>query len=246
MSDNLPQQQKLGPEIMNSPLDSIELRIHAAGWPFIVIGVVATVLLGWIWVPLGWLMAVVTCWVAYFFRDPERITPTRPGLVISPADGRVQMITMAAPPVELGMGDAPRPRISVFLNIFDVHVNRLPVDGTISAINYRPGKFLNAALDKASEDNERMSLRITMADGRELAAVQIAGLVARRIRCDVMVGQNVRAGARYGLIRFGSRVDVYLPEGSAPLVVVGQRAIAGETVLADFTASESARYGEVR
>jgi phosphatidylserine decarboxylase len=231
---------------MSSPLDSIEIRIHGAGWPFIAIGAVATVLLGWIWPPLGWLMAVVTAWVAYFFRDPDRVTPTRPGLVISPADGRVQMITRAAPPAELGMGDALLTRVSIFLNIFDVHVNRLPVDGKISALNYRPGKFLNAALDKASEDNERMSMRITMDDGRDIAAVQIAGLVARRIRCDVLVGQTVRAGARYGLIRFGSRCDVYLPEGVVPQVMVGQRAIAGETVLADLLSSEAPRSGEVR
>jgi phosphatidylserine decarboxylase len=231
---------------MSSPLDSIEIRIHGAGWPFIVAGVVLTVILVWIWPPLGWLMAVVTAWVAYFFRDPERVTPARRGLVISPADGRVQMITQAAPPPELGMGDAPRTRISVFLNIFDVHVNRVPVDGTISALNYRPGKFLNAALDKASEDNERMSMRITMDDGRDIAAVQIAGLVARRIRCDVLTGQTVRGGQRYGLIRFGSRCDVYLPDGVAPMVIVGQRAIAGETVLADLTSSEPPRAGEVR
>ena len=220
--------------------------VHRAGWPFLAIGVALT--LGGFLVAdsLGWVLAVLTGWIAYFFRDPDRVTPTRAGLVVSPADGRVQLIMDAAPPPELAMGDEPMTRISVFLNVFDVHVNRFPVDGRVCAAHYRPGKFLNASLDKASVDNERMSLGIEMADGRRVACVQIAGLVARRIICEAVPGAEARAGARYGLIRFGSRVDVYLPLGTAPLVVVGQRVIGGESVLADLAGSEPARSGEVR
>lgn len=220
--------------------------VHRAGWPFLAIGVALT--LGGFLVAdsLGWVLAVLTGWIAYFFRDPDRVTPTRAGLVVSPADGRVQLIMDAAPPPELAMGDEPMTRISVFLNVFDVHVNRYPVDGRVCAAHYRPGKFLNASLDKASVDNERMSLGIEMADGRRVACVQIAGLVARRIICEAVPGAEARAGARYGLIRFGSRVDVYLPLGTAPLVVVGQRVIGGESVLADLAGSEPARSGEIR
>lgn len=220
--------------------------IHRAGWPFVAAGAAATVLGFLFFAPLGWVLAIVTGWIAYFFRDPDRVTPVRPGLVISPADGRVQMITEAAPPSELGMGDALRPRVSVFLNVFDVHVNRLPVDGQVIAAHYRAGTFVNASLDKASLDNERMSLAIMLPDGRDVAVVQIAGLVARRIICDIGPGATARAGARYGLIRFGSRVDVYLPQGVAPLVAIGQRVIAGESVLADLAGGEAARTGEVR
>jgi phosphatidylserine decarboxylase len=233
-------------DLMIDTIRSTLVPIHRAGWPFVAAGAAATLLGWWFASPLGWALAIVTCWIAYFFRDPDRVTPVRPGLVISPADGRVQMITEAAPPPELRMGDAPRPRISVFLNVFDVHVNRLPVDGQVISAHYRPGAFVNASLDKASVDNERMSLAIMLADGRDVAVVQIAGLVARRIICHIGPGAAARAGARYGLIRFGSRVDVYLPQGVAPLVVVGQRVIAGESVLADLTGSETARAGEVR
>ena len=205
-----------------------------------------TLLLGWLWMPLGIVGVVVTLWMAYFFRDPDRVTPARPGLVVSPADGEVSLICEAAPPAELGMGTTPLTRVSIFLNIFDVHVQRVPADATVSALDYRPGAFVNAALDKASEDNERMSVRLTLTDGRDLAVVQIAGLIARRIKCTLKQGQVARAGERYGLIRFGSRVDVYLPQGVAPLVSVGQRAIAGETVIADLQSNEGARSGEVR
>lgn len=231
---------------MFETIRSVISPVHRAGWPFIIGGGIATVVLYWLWQPLGNVAAVVTAWMVYFFRDPDRVTPTRPGLVISPADGRVQMITEAAPPPELGLGEGLRPRVSVFLNVFDVHVNRLPVDGRVTAANYRPGKFLNASLDKASVDNERMSLAIALPDGRDIAVVQIAGLVARRIICEIGTGAAAVAGARYGLIRFGSRVDVYLPAGVAPLVVVGQRVIAGESVLADLDGREPARAGEVR
>lgn len=222
------------------------IPIHREGWPFIALFAVAAALLGLVWQPLGWLGLAATLWCAYFFRNPDRITPSRPGLVISPADGVVCLVGPAVPPAELDMGSEPRMRVCVFMSVFDVHINRVPIDGRIVKIAYKPGKFVNAALDKASEDNERMALRLEMADGRDVAFVQIAGLVARRIKCDVAEGVDVVAGQRFGLIRFGSRVDVYMPDGVSPLVACGQRMIAGETVLADLTSSESAREGEVR
>jgi len=231
---------------MIDTIRSVLAPIHRAGWPFVAVGAAAAVLGFWLFAPLGWILAGVTAWIAYFFRDPDRVTPARAGLVVSPADGRVQLIANAAPPAELGIGDAPRPRISVFLNVFDVHVNRFPVDGQVVAAHYRAGTFVNASLDKASLDNERMSLAIMLPDGRDVAVVQIAGLVARRIVCEAAPGAIARAGARYGLIRFGSRVDVYLPSGVAPLVAIGQRVIGGESVLADLQGSEAARLGEVR
>jgi phosphatidylserine decarboxylase len=231
---------------MHPMFDSVAMRLHPEGWPFVGGAAIVTMLLGWLWAPLGWVGLVVTLWIAFFFRDPERVTPTRPGLIVSPADGRVQMITAAVPPPELGMPPDPLTRISIFLNVFDVHVNRVPADGAITALDYRPGLFLNAALEKASEDNERMAVRMTTTDGHDIAFVQIAGLVARRIKCTLRQGQAVRGGERYGLIRFGSRVDVYLPLSAAPLVVVGQKAVGGETVLADFTSGEIARQGETR
>jgi phosphatidylserine decarboxylase len=189
---------------------------------------------------------VLTLWCIYFFRNPVRVTPTREGLVVSPADGMVLMIVAAPPPLELSMGDAPLMRISIFMSPFDVHVNRIPVSGKVKRRAYFPGRFFNAALDKASTFNERLSLALELPDGRDLAVVQIAGLVARRIRCDAVEGQTVRAGERFGLIRFGSRADVYLPDGANPLVVPGQRVIAGETVLADLASLEGPRVGESR
>ena len=189
---------------------------------------------------------ILTAWCAYFFRDPVRHTPIREGLVISPADGIVQMISKAVPPSEVEMDIEALTRISIFMNVFDVHVNRSPVDGQISGLGYRPGAFLNASLDKASEENERQVVKITMADGMEIVLVQIAGLVARRILCWVEREQPIRVGERFGMIRFGSRVDVYLPEGVSPLVVVGQKAVAGETVLADMTSDEAQRKGNAR
>lgn len=231
---------------MHPMFRSVSPRLAQEGWPFVVGAIVVAVALGWLWSPLGWVGLVVAAWVAYFFRDPDRMTPTRPGLIVSPADGEVSLIANVPAPPELGMGNELRPRVSIFLNIFDVHVNRVPADGTVAALDYRPGKFVNAALDKASEDNERMSVRLTVPDGRDIAFVQIAGLVARRIKCTLRNGQPVRAGERYGLIRFGSRLDVYLPAGVAPLVVVGQRAVAGETVLADLASGEGPREGDVR
>lgn len=220
--------------------------INREGWPFIALFAVAALLLGQLWAPLGWLGVVLTCWCAYFFRDPDRVTPVREGLVVSPADGVVCLVGMAVPPSELGMGSEPRMRICVFMSVFNVHVNRFPVDGKVLRIAYKPGKFLSASLDKASEDNERMAVRLGLADGREIAFVQIAGLVARRIKCDLAEGQDGKAGQRFGLIRFGSRVDVYLPDAVAPLVACGQVMVAGETVLADLASNEPARIGEVR
>lgn len=181
---------------------------------------------------LGWIGVGLTIWCYYFFRDPERVTPTRLGLIVSPADGVVSLIEPAVPPAELGMADTALTRVSVFMNVFNCHVNRIPITGEITAIAYRPGKFLNASLDKASADNERNSLCVRLPNGQELAVVQIAGLVARRIVCFAKSGAQMQTGDRFGLIRFGSRLDVYLPPGVTPLVSIGQTMVAGETVLA--------------
>lgn len=221
------------------PLDSVIKKavwvsINRAGWPFVALFAALSAGLWVLHQPLGWVGVVLTAWCAYFFRDPERVTPQQPGLVISPADGMVLPLEEAPPPPELGMGEEPRPRVSIFMNVFNVHVNRVPAHGVIEKISYRPGRFLNASLDKASEHNERMSVSMKSDGGAELAFVQIAGLVARRIKCDLAEGQQVRAGERFGLIRFGSRVDVYLPKGTTPKVLPGQIAIAGETVIADL------------
>jgi phosphatidylserine decarboxylase len=210
--------------------------MHPEGRKFVAIFAVISLLLFIVWDPLGWLGVLLTVWCYYFFRDPERVRPTRPDLVISPADGIISLIELAVPPAELGMADTPLTRVSVFMNVFNCHVNRAPVGGMVKAIAYRPGKFFNASLDKASVDNERNSVRIAMADGRDIAVVQIAGLVARRIVCFVKPNDELDAGERFGLIRFGSRLDVYLPEGVTPMVSIGQTMIAGETVIADLKA----------
>ncbi|MFD2234442.1 phosphatidylserine decarboxylase [Phaeospirillum tilakii] len=222
------------------------LGINREGWVFVGAGLAGWVVLGWIWGLLGTLSLLFALAAAGFFRDPRRVVPVRSGLVVSPADGVVQTVEQAVPPAELEMGDAPRPVVRVFMNVFNVHVNRVPTDGTVTRAVYRPGKFLDASLDKASEQNERVGVRLGLADGRDLAFVQIAGLVARRIANDLKEGQRVQAGERFGLIRFGSRLDIYLPVGAKPLVVVGQKAIAGETVLADLTSTEPARLGVAR
>jgi phosphatidylserine decarboxylase len=222
------------------------IRIRPEGTVFIVAFAVVTLVLFLLAQPLGWIGLGLTVWCACFFRDPDRVTPAGPGLVISPADGVVQMIADAAPPRELGMDDQPLRRVSIFMNVFDCHVNRCPVDGTIAGFAYRPGKFLNASLDKASEENERRALRLRMEDGAELAVVQIAGLVARRIICWAYEGQRLVAGERYGMIRFGSRVDVYMPQGTRILVVPGQKSVAGETILAELGSDAADRTGEVR
>jgi len=208
--------------------------INRAGWPFIALFAILTTGLWVLHQPLGWVGVVLTAWCAYFFRDPERVTPGESGLVISPADGMVLLFEDAPPPLELGMGDGVRPRVSIFMNVFNVHVNRIPAHGVIEKISYRPGRFFNASLDKASEHNERMSVSMKTNQGAEIAFVQIAGLVARRIKCGLAEGQQVRAGDRFGLIRFGSRVDVYLPAGTRPKAIPGQTAVAGETVIADL------------
>lgn len=208
--------------------------IHPEGHKFIAIFAVATFVIGWFAEPLFWIGLALTIWCAMFFRDPVRVTPVAPGLVISPADGRISSVGMAVPPRELGLGDTAMLRICVFMNVFDVHVNRMPVTGRITRIAYRAGKFLNAELDKASEDNERNGLVIERADGRSVGVVQIAGLIARRIVPFTREGETLTVGDRFGLIRFGSRVDVYLPAGANALVSEGARAIAGETILADM------------
>lgn len=227
-------------------IQSILVPIHPKGYSFVAVFAAITLVLFLVWLPLGWAGLILTFWCAYFFRDPARVTPLREGLIISPADGVIQSLGSAVPPAELGFGDVERMRVSIFMNVFDVHVNRIPADGTITLQAYRPGKFLNAALDKASEDNERHAVRMSLPSGAELAFVQIAGLIARRIHCELEDGDEVKAGQRFGLIRFGSRVDVYLDDAMVPLVSVGQRTIAGETVLADANAQESARSGEIR
>lgn len=217
--------------------------MHPEGIRFVAIFAAITVVLFLFSDVLGWIGVILTIWCYYFFRDPKRITPTRAGLVVSPADGIVSLIEKAVPPEELGMASDALTRVSVFMNVFNCHVNRAPVGGEIKAIAYRPGKFFNASLDKASVDNERNSLCIQLEDGRQIAVVQIAGLVARRIVSFKEPGQTLQTGERFGLIRFGSRLDVYLPEGVQPLVSVGQSMVAGETVLADFQSSEEARSG---
>ncbi|HEX8165103.1 MAG TPA: phosphatidylserine decarboxylase [Beijerinckiaceae bacterium] len=219
----------------------IFVPIHREGYPFIVVGLILALVLGhWVWAPLGWLFAVLTLWMCYFFRDPVRVTPLRDGLVVSPADGRVSMIVTAVPPAETGLPAEPMTRISVFMNVFDCHVNRSPVTGRIVEQVYTPGLFLNAELDKASEDNERNAFVIETT-GARIGVVQIAGLVARRIVIFAREGDEVAAGERLGLIRFGSRVDVYLPLSAQVLAGLDQMAIAGETVLADLRGQEGPR-----
>ncbi|MDP6786259.1 MAG: phosphatidylserine decarboxylase [Rhodospirillales bacterium] len=225
---------------------TILVPINRAGWPFIALFAGATLVIAWLATPAVWIGVVLTAWCIYFFRDPDRVTPTREGLIVAAADGVVQTVDTAVPPAELDMSPEARSRVCVFMNVFNVHVNRIPCSGTIAAVAYRPGRFFNASLDKASEHNERNSLRVVTTDGMELACVQIAGLIARRTVCDVTPGENVLSGQRMGIIRFGSRVDIYLPPGVAPLVGVGQRSVAGETVLADLRSQEPARDGEIR
>jgi len=215
-------------------LDTFIKPMHREGIKFVAIFAAVTLVLFAIEEVLGWIGVGLTIWCYYFFRDPERVTPDRPDLIVSPADGIVSLIEPAVPPAELGMPDVPLTRISVFMSVFNCHINRAPVAGKVQAVAYRPGKFFNASLDKASADNERNSLCIRMDDGRDLAVVQIAGLVARRIVCFVKSGDGLETGERFGLIRFGSRLDVYLPEGVDPMVRIGQTMVAGETVLAEL------------
>lgn len=220
--------------------------IHNDGYKFVAIGAGVTLLLFLLWPPLAWIAALITAWIAYFFRDPARVTPLREGLVVSPADGRICAIERVRPTAELGLGETPRVRISVFLSVFDVHINRAPVAGRLTRSVYVPGSFLNAAADKASEENERRSLVMSTPAGDDIAVVQIAGLIARRIVTFVQEGDSVGIGQRIGLIRFGSRVDLYLPPGRNALVAVGQRAVGGETVLADLKSDEPEREARLQ
>ena len=221
--------------------DTVLKQMHPEGTRFVAIFAAVSVALFLLWAPLGWVGVILTIWCYYFFRDPKRSVPLGDSLVLSPADGVVSLIEPAVPPSELGMGPDALTRVSVFMSVFNCHINRMPVSGQISAIAYRPGKFVSASLDKASADNERNSLAIDLPDGRKLAVVQIAGLIARRIVCFTKPGQSLRAGDRFGLIRFGSRLDVYLPHGVEPLVALGQTMIGGESIIADLTAGIPAR-----
>jgi phosphatidylserine decarboxylase len=217
--------------------------LHTDGLKFVTLGLVAALLLFLLWAPAGWIAIILTLWMVYFFRDPWRVTPTRPGLLISPADGIVASVSRAIAPPELAMGDTEVSRIGIFLNIFDVHVTRAPIGGRVAALRYTRGRFINASLDKASEDNERLAIRIVPPEGPAIACALIAGLVARRIVCDLYEGQQVAAGQKIGIIRFGSRVDIYCPPPYVPMVVAEQRMIGGETVLADRLAREPPRQG---
>ena len=213
----------------------MRIPIHRDGWRFIAIFSALNAGLFLLWSPLGWAFAPFTIWCVAFFRDPERVTPLAPGLVISPADGKLLPVSLAVPPQELGMGSAPRTRLSIFMDVLNVHVNRAPVQGQVVALKYRSGRFFNASFDKASEHNERMAIRLRVdgkGDESDLAVIQIAGLIARRIKCDLAEGQRVDRGERFGIIRFGSRLDVYLPPGAQVQAEVGKRVKAGETVLA--------------
>ncbi len=227
-------------------ITSFLVPVHPDGHKFVAIGAAATFVFFLLpgFSTLTWLATIGTVYVAYFFRDPPRVVPLREGLVVSAADGKVSAIETVTPPAELGLGDEPRERVSVFLSVFDVHINRAPVAGKIRKIIYSEGLFLNAASDKASEDNERNSLIIDLPNGGEVAVVQIAGLIARRIVTFVREGERVGKGERFGLIRFGSRVDIYLPPGHRALVSLGQRAVGGETIIADL--SSNAPPPEVR
>ncbi len=216
----------------------MKLPIHREGWPFIAIFVAVNILGFALAETLGWILVPLTIWCVAFFRDPERTTPGGANLLICPADGKLLPIVNFVPPAELGLGPEPRVRLSIFMNVFNVHVNRAPFDGTIIKLAYRPGKFFNASFDKASEHNERMSVRLRppgTSGAADLAFVQIAGLVARRIVCDLTEGQQVRKGERFGIIRFGSRVDVYLPVGAKVRVEAGKTVTAGETILAELS-----------
>ena len=217
--------------------------LHPDGFKFVLAAALATVLLFLLWTPAGWAAVAVTLWMVYFFRDPWRTTPIREGLLVSPADGLVTSVTPARPPPELGMGDFEVTRIGIFLNIFDVHVTRAPVGGRVVALRYTKGRFVNASHEAASLNNERMAIRLAPPEGPEIAYVQVAGLVARRIVCDLREGQRIATGQRMGIIRFGSRVDVYCPSPYVTMVVAGQRMVGGETVLADRFAQEPTRQG---
>ncbi len=228
-------------DVKRSVMD-MDFRIHHEGKIFIFAFLVVTVLLFWVGAAaLGCIGVVLTAWCTYFFRDPVRYPPQRAGLILATGDGVVQKIEKVAPPAELELEDEELTRISIFLNVFNVHVQRVPIDGKITTVHYRPGAFFNADMDKASEENERQSVVLETEDGKQVVFVQIAGLVARRIKCYLGRGQEVKAGERYGIIRFGSRCDIYLPKGVNPLVSVGQITVGGETVVADLKSKEKPR-----
>ncbi len=227
---------------------SVFVPVHKDGRLYVFIFGIVTLLVYMVtqWQPFFWIGLLLTAWCAYFFRDPDRVTPQKEGLIIAPADGVVQSVKESVPPVELDMGSEQCTRVSIFMNVFDVHINRIPADGKIVRQAYTTGKFLNASLEKACEDNERHAILMETTSGNKIAFVQIAGLVAKRIKCWVRDGDEMKAGQRFGLIQFGSRVDVYLPKGVNSLVAVGQRAIAGETVIANEKGREKQREGEIR
>jgi phosphatidylserine decarboxylase len=226
--------------VIDTITDSI-VPVHNDGYKFLAIAAAVTLFLFWFWPPLAWVAVLITAWIAYFFRDPPRVTPLREGLIVAPGDGRISAIERVKPSAELGLGEIPRVRISIFLSVFDVHINRTPAAGRVARLIYTPGSFLNASLDKASEENERCAMILVTPEGAEIAVVQIAGLIARRIVTFVRMGDNLGIGDRFGLIRFGSRVDLYLPPEHTPLVAVGQRAIGGETIMADLKSPEPER-----
>ncbi len=228
--------------IIDSIKTSVITPIHPAGIPFIAIFFVFTIIIGWLWSPLFFVGLVLTLWCVYFFRNPVRFTPVLSGanknnLIISPADGKVIEVSKVTPDEELGLPDGNWTRVCVFMNVFDVHVNRSPMSGQVTYKNYIPGAFFNASMDKASSDNERLILGMDTENGKKIAFVQIAGLVARRIICDVDIGSHLKSGDIFGIIRFGSRVDIYFPSEASIKVLVGQKMIAGETIIADFTKS---------
>jgi phosphatidylserine decarboxylase len=212
--------------------DAVQLKVHNEGHLFIAIFFVASIVLYWLYSPLGVVGLLATLWCIYFFRDPERVISDDENVLVSPADGTVCAIVEAAPPAELDMGDEPRTRISIFLSVFNVHVNRSPAAGKVTNVAYVPGKYLDAASNEASEENERQLIRMTTEDGADIAFAQVAGLVARRILCDLEVDSEIGRGDRFGLIRFGSRTDIYLDKGQVPSVKIGQTLIGGETIIA--------------
>lgn len=215
-----------------SMLSTFVKPMHPEGRKFVAIFAAITLVLFLLWEPLGWVGVGLTVWVYYFFRDPERMVPIQEGIMVSPADGIVSLLEPAVPPSELGLGSEPMTRVSVFMSVFNCHVNRIPAAGRITTVAYHHGKFLNASLDKASEQNERNGITVELRDGRQYGVVQIAGLVARRIMCWSKEGSDMQRGERFGLIRFGSRLDIYLPSGTEPTVQIGQTMIAGETIIA--------------
>ncbi|WP_052265463.1 phosphatidylserine decarboxylase [Ruegeria sp. ANG-R] len=219
---------------MSNPLKIIAVPMHPEGRKFVAAFTVGAVLFGWLWAPLFWIGAGLTVWCYYFFRDPVRSVPQLEGAVLSPADGVVSMITRMVPPDELALERKECVRVSIFMDVFNCHVNRMPIEGLITRVSYHHGKFLNASLDKASEHNERNALTIRSETGAEIGVVQIAGLVARRIVCFANEGDTLRGGDRFGLIRFGSRLDIYLPPGVSPQATLGQTTVAGETILANL------------